>query len=487
MAKKPKDSTSNGGGDENARYVTTREDQTKARKWFERARELGDKRQYDYAIEYYVNGLAFWPDAVEDALKPLHGCGVARHQSGGSKPGFKDTMKRSMNDKDAKQAFLNSLWLFGHDPDSLNYTEGIVKSGCRLRADDAAAWAGNIHLRALENTSKSGAKQFQLLAKLMEEMGDRAAARGEHDFALSALQIGIDVFKLWQQRKPRDRDIENVLRDLTTKQTILRGKYQDGNSFRDSIKDIEKADDLHDLDRSVQSEDRLEQLIEKAKKAYEAAPEDPEAIKNYVDMLTRSEHEKEETVGIGVLVSAYKADGNYRWKQRADAIRMKQLSRTARSLVQAKDEAAIKAHSVKQLRFELAVYKERTERYPTDLRVRFEHGVRLFRAGRFDDAIPVLQSARTDPKNRAPCGLYLGRCFFRKAYASQAVETLRETIESYEFDDDDLGKSLAYWLGRSCEANGDAEEARKTYGKLLQLDYTYRDVRARLDGLPSES
>jgi tetratricopeptide (TPR) repeat protein len=486
MAKKSKDTASDNGGDPNARYAATRECQAKARKWFERARELGDKRQYDYAIEYYVNGLDFWPDAVEEALKPLHGCGVARHQGGGSKPGFKDTMKRSMNDKDAKQAFLNSLWLFGHDPDNLSYTEGIVKSACRLRADDAAKWAGSIHLRALESTSKSGPKQFQLLARLMEELGDRAAARGEHDFALAALQVGIDAFKLWQHRKPKDRDLENLLRDLTTKQTILRGKYQDSDSFRDSIQDLEKAEDLHDLDRSVQSEDRFDELIDKARQAHEAAPEDPEAIKNYVDTLTRMEHDEDETVAIGVLVTAYKADGSYRWKQRADDIRMKQLNRTARSLAKAKDEEALKAHAQKKLKFELAVYKERTERYPTDLRVRFEYGVRLFKAGRFDEAIPVLQGARTDPKNRAACGLFLGRCFFRKGYASEATATLKETIESYEFEDDELAKSLAYWLGRSCEAGGDVDEARKTYGKLLQLDYTYRDVRARLDNLPSE-
>ena len=42
------------------------------------ARELGDKRQFDYAIEYYVNGLEFWPDAVDEACKALHGCGGAK-------------------------------------------------------------------------------------------------------------------------------------------------------------------------------------------------------------------------------------------------------------------------------------------------------------------------------------------------------------------------------------------------------------------------
>ena len=101
--------------DSTASLVTTPEDQSKAKKWFARARELGDKRQFDYAIEYYVNGLEFWPDAVEEACKPLHGCAVARKQTGGKKPGLKDTMRRSQSDKDAKKAFLNTAWLFGRE------------------------------------------------------------------------------------------------------------------------------------------------------------------------------------------------------------------------------------------------------------------------------------------------------------------------------------------------------------------------------------
>ena len=57
--------------DPNARLITTEGDKAKAAKWFERARELGDKRQFDYAIEYYVSGLEFFPDAVEPAKPSL--------------------------------------------------------------------------------------------------------------------------------------------------------------------------------------------------------------------------------------------------------------------------------------------------------------------------------------------------------------------------------------------------------------------------------
>jgi len=486
MAKSKKDNEPAPPVDDNARFETTRENQLKAGKWFTRSRELADKRQYDYAIEYYVNGLEFWPDAVEDALKALHGCAVARRHAGGGKPGFKDTLKRSMNDKNAMQAFLNAVWLFGHDSENNGFIEGMVRNACRLRADDAAMWAGGVYLKALEGTPKASAKQFQAFVGHIEELGDRAAARDESEFALSAYQMGIDTLALSRRRFPKDETIDNRIRDLSTKLTILKGKYQKAESFRDSLSDEEEQKDLHDLERTVQDTDRVEELITKAQEDYEQNPDDHRTLTNLVELLCRRESTEDETRAIGFLVEAYKRTKAYRWKQRAEDIRIKQLNRKSRVLAKEGDPQAIKTHAASRLKFELGVFRERVDQYPTDLRVKFEYGVRLFKAGKYDDAIPLFQGARSDPKNRAACGLYLGRCFFRKDYFDQAIPTLTETIEGYDDAEGDVGKMLHYWLGRCEEASGDVESARKTYGKILQMDYNYKDVRARLDGLPEE-
>lgn len=470
--------------DDSARLATGAEDCAKAGQWFARARELGDKRQFDYAIEYYVNGLEFWPDAVEEACKPLHGCAVARRQTGGKKPGLKDTMKRSMNDKDAKRALLNALWLFGHDPDNTNYIEGVARNASRLRAEDTAKWAAGVQIRALESTAKANAKPFQNLARLLEEMGDRATERNETAFGVDVYQMGVDVLILWQRRIPKDDTIELAVKNLSTKLTILKGKYQEGDSYRDSIQDIGEQMDLHDQQRSVQSDERVDALIEKAQREYDADPDSAEALKHLVELLRRRERDDEETRAIGILVNAYRSSENYRWKLLADDTRIKQLGRRVREAVKTGDQEAVKQRRIEQLRFELGVFKERIERYPTDNRVRFEYGVRNFQASRFDEAIPLFQAARSDPKNRAACGMYLGRCFLRKGYFAQAISTLREAIDGYEYGDDDLAKGMLYWLGRSQEASADTDAARDTYGKILQLDYNFGDVRARLDNLP---
>lgn len=470
--------------DPNARLVTSAENKAKAAKWFERARELGDKRQFDYAIEYYVNGLEFWPDAVEEACKALHGCGVCRRQTGGKKPSLMETMKRSMTDKDPRRAFLNSLWLFARDPDNVGYVEGVTKSASRLRAEDSAKWAAGVFLKAIDSAPKVNPRHFQTLATLLEELGDRAAERNEAPFAVGAYQTGVDLFSLWRRRIPKDDKVENAMRNLSTKLTILKGKYEDGDSYRESIVESEEQIDLHDQQRSIQSDRRVDELIAKAEREYQQSPESPEALKGLVGLLCRRERDDQEVRAIGLLVDEYKRASNYRWKQLADDIRMKQLGRKARRLAKEGDREAIKEHRVARLRFELSVFKERIERYPTDNRIRFEYGVRNFQAGRFDEAIPLFQAARVDPKNRAVCGMYLGRCFFRKGYHAQAVSALQEAISQHEFTDDDLAKTMLYWLGRAQEEASELDEARKTYGKILQLDYNYSDVRAKLDSLP---
>jgi hypothetical protein len=46
-----------------------------------------------------------------------------------------------------------------------------------------------------------------------------------------------------------------------------------------------------------------------------------------------------------------------------------------------------------------------------------------------------------------------------------------------------LALDLNYWLARGLEAAGDALEAKKVYGDLIQSDYNYRDARHRLEKL----
>ena len=66
-----------GVGEAAGRLAATEADKAKARKLFAHAKKASDTRNYDYAVELYVSGLACWPDAVEAEFSTHFGSEIA--------------------------------------------------------------------------------------------------------------------------------------------------------------------------------------------------------------------------------------------------------------------------------------------------------------------------------------------------------------------------------------------------------------------------
>ncbi|HEY3243932.1 MAG TPA: hypothetical protein VGM03_11335 [Phycisphaerae bacterium] len=469
--------------DPNARHVTSEENRAKARKWFAHARDLAEKHNFDYAIKSYIGGLEFWPEAVEEGHKPLRFCAIARRQAGGKKPGMMEKVKFPMTGKDPVKSMLNAEWLLAHDVDELDYMEGVLKNANKARCDDTLMWIGPVYSEKAETEKKPSPKRFDLLKQIYEELGDRAQARGESALAVEAYERGVNALGFQRSLLPNDQHLPIALRDLSTKLTIIKGRYQTSDSFRESIRDADQQAEIHDRDRKVQSSERLEELIARAEKEVVDNPGVTGKLFTLVELLCRRDDLQDEAKAIQLLTAEYQRLGDYKFKLRADDIVLRQFERAARQAKDAADKEAYRAARASLLQKELEIYAERCQKYPTDLRSRLLYAEKLYRSGRLDEAIPQLQQARGDPKNRVRGGLLLGRCFFDKAYYTQASETLQEALGAHESRDDELAKELLYWLARAEESAGQSAGARKFYGQLLQVDYNYRDIRARLDAL----
>ena len=456
----------------------------RARKWFQKGQELAAKKSFDYAIESYISGLAFWPEAVEEGHMPCRAAALFR---GPQKVSFSHSIMALRKSRDPKKAMLDAEMQLSKDPHNIGHMEAMFKNAAKASFEQTMLWIGEILADAADREEKPGLDRFATMRKLYEEMGDRHVNTNPA-MAIAAYERAVRALSRMLTLKPQDMAISTDLRDVAGKLTILKGKYSTADSFRESQHDSEAQRELHDKDRAFQTDERVEELIAAAEKRLEEDPNDRNRINELVNLLSRRENEKDEVRAIGMLVKAYKTSNDYRFKMRADDIRMAQLRRQARQNVADGDRHAVQHHLREQLRFELGVFKERTRQYPTDLRVRYQYGLRLFKAGRHDEAIPVLQEARNDPKIRSTCNLYIGRCFFEKGYHAQAIDILKEAARTHEPPDDDLGKDLLYRLGRAHEAAGQKEEALKIYGQIIQWDYNYRngEVRKRIDDLKNQ-
>jgi len=468
----------------------TEAQKNKARQWFRKAEDLRKRLNYDYAIESYITGMGFWPDAIEEGYLPLWALAVQRQQAGGKKPGKIEEVKRTMSSREPRQAMLNWLSLLARDPSNERYADNFLKAANKAGLNRVVVWAAERVLESLRKEKKPNAARHKQYRQELAEAAQRADEQGDAPTAVALYEHAVQSVEIQMARKPGDMALRDEQRDLAGKLTIAKGKYAEADSFRESLRDAEKQKVLHDTERTQQAEQTLEQVIASARREYEENPTFAPKINAYVAVLLKTEQEEYENEAIRVLEKTAERLNNYSFKARADDVRLRRLARRTRAL-RKQAEASGSDEDRQQLRLAMhdelqtaaEIYRERIAKYPTDMRLKAKLGEILVRLKRYDDAIPLLQAGQNDPRSRPRCQLLMGQAFAAKGDPAQAADILREALEKYDRGMDDLGKAIMYHLGLALEADGRAEEAQAVLAKLTRVDYNYAngDARQRLE------
>jgi tetratricopeptide (TPR) repeat protein len=124
--------------------------------------------------------------------------------------------------------------------------------------------------------------------------------------------------------------------------------------------------------------------------------------------------------------------------------------------------------------------RQRVERNPTDLQLRFELGERLLAAGNFADAIPELQKARQNPNVRLRAMSLLGRCFVMKGMLDMAASQLQSAV-SEMMAMDNVKKETLYELAMVFEKMGKKDDYLRCLKDIIEVDYGYRDAAQRVE------
>lgn len=483
--KKSKAKTEEVAAEESGPPTFSDKEKNTARKWFKHGDGNRDKHDYDYAIESYITGLGFWPEAVEEGHMPLRSIAIQRAQTGGKKPSMVEKMKRSTGGKDNKVAMLNAEFLVCKDPLDNGSWDALVKNAVRGGFLEAALWAAPLVIDSLKRDKKLSTSRFKNFRELMIEGGETAIDWGQNKLATGLLEKGMESIDFLMSRNPGDDTLRNEQRNLAGKLAIAKGKYEDADTFRDSLQDAESQKLLHDAERGKQGEGTLEAAIARLRETWEADKGSAGTLNRYMEALIKTEDKKYEDEAIKVLRELYKETTSYSHKMRADNIMLAQKKRDLRALLakandtKSEDDAqSYRLATQDYNQTELDILKERVAKYPTDLRIKYQYGSGLFRNGEYHEAIPVLQEAQSDPRVRHRALLKIGRSFHETEAYSQAAEVLREASESYEMNDE-TSKELMYRLALAYEADGKLDDAKNTLGKLLRIDYNYAGGEAR--------
>ena len=473
------------------RLIATPEGVERGRRLFAHAKRAEETRNYDYAVELYVQGLEYWPDAIEEGLKKLRVVATARKNAGGKPASFMMKRKLAPSGKNAAADLNRALHVFALDPTDLASMEQVLELSQKAKCDRVAQWMCPIVTDTLNRTKKLSSSHYLAQCNRMLDLGRMAREFRNYEGALEIFRANVAAAQIWRRHHPDSSDAHRAESDASGELAIVKGRFDSAADFTESLEGRERQQEIQDSDRTTHTVDRHQQLVDSALRDWEQNRNVPNKLLKVVDLLTRTEDEVREKEAVKLLEDEYAASSNYVFRRKADDIRMRRAARGRRMMLgelkRAPDDDELRerlaAHDRRQIELELRIFTERLKHYPTDLGLKYELGLRLFRLGRYDEAIPLFQQARADGRVRLESRLFLGRCFFQKHFYDQAVDVLRQGAEESPSRSAPVYLELTYWLARAFESTGARDDARKAYGEIIQTEYNFRDARLRLEKL----
>jgi tetratricopeptide (TPR) repeat protein len=374
---------------------------------------------------------------------------------------------------------LNAEFLLAKDPENLTYAEQMLKAAVAGGFKKTALWIADLIFDANKALDKPSLQTYLLLKDSYAAIEEYAKAVGACGYAC--------------RLKSDDAALADEFKNLSAHLTMQKGKYDQDGDFRQSIQDRESQEKFQLQKAGVKTVDFRQQAIAEARQVL-ASDKSPQNIFKLADALGELQTDEADKEAIKLLDDSFGQFKDFTFKRRSGEVILRMLRRNVRKAKvdlekNPSDERARNAftETTKQLlSAELEHYRLCMENYPTDLRLKYEYSVRLMRNQRYDEAIPYLQEARKDLKHKISAMNKIGLCFFMKGWFGDAIDILKQAIEGYEIKDNDIAKDLRYNLARAYEQQGNTDEALELYRKLAQLDYSYKDVRARVDRLRNE-
>ncbi len=461
----------------------------KAEKFFEHARSMVDRANYEYAMTLWLQGLrkdpanmgaleAFFDSAANFLVRNPKAKGPTKDQS------------KQFGGKGPLEKYLSNLLQWATKPQG-DWASGLkaMDAAASLDLDEPAHWIGEKVLALATHDKKAKKDHFVQLMDAFERVGgyDKAAEAGER-----ALQLDRS-----------DGKLEARVRNMSATATMTRGGYEStgqAGGFRKNIRDLEAQRQKEEEEATVKTEETLDRLIERTANEYRQRPDDVNTIQRLGRFLLERGKPEDEKAALKLYTQAYKTTSNFRFRVMAGDLQIRVARRKLAALKQ-KMEANPGDESVRQqyeqaqrqvLEFERKEYETRVEAAPTDMKLRYELGLRCFRLGDYEAAIAAFQEAQSVPGYGSRVRNYLGQCFEELGWLEEAIGTYRSAIEKHPTDSDDLAMELRYGLMRTLQRKAEekrdpapAEEALKLASDIAIKQINYRDIRDRRTALSS--
>ena len=444
-------------------------------KLVEKAREAAKRRNYDYAIDLYMQVLKLNPDHAE-ASQEIRQVTIRKGQEEGTSP---------------KRGFLRGLGSFGK-----SFVKGLLKDydreieecekflrnapfniGMLMRLGDAAAKAGHLN-RAIAN--------FQQVAEIDKKNVEALKALGRIYKIREEHKKATNYYNKVLQLSPHDAEASRAIKDIAAATTA--DKFGSlGADYRKKIKDAGEAAKLEAEGHLLRTEKEVLSAIERKIEDIRLQPTESKLYRDLGDLYIKiKDYDKaEEAYNKAIEVNP----GDYFAKEKLGDLQIRRFDDKITAASEAyrlsptqQNKAKIDSLRMDKLEFCIEEWGRRVQEHPTDTELRFKYGRFLFQGGRDDEAISNLQKTVHDPKVAREAHYLLGLAFRKKAMYELAVKELLRAREGLNVMNE-TNKKVTYDLGRTFELLEKKAEAKAEYQKIAETDFSYRDVAQRLSSL----
>lgn len=280
---------------------------------------------------------------------------------------------------------------------------------------------------------------------------------------------------------PNDQMIFKLLKDAEARVTMAAGWEETAgqkDGYRKLIADKDQAKKLDIQAKAVVSGSDADALIDEAKARLEKEPNNLNFYRALARLYSQNKRYDE---AVATLEAARQVNATDPELDRAlTTTKILAFESKIDALKAAGDAAGAANMETEMNQFIFDDLISRVQRYPNDLKLRFELGLQYFKYDYFDDAIGQLQLAQRSPKERVESLYYLAMCFAKKGQRDMAVMQLETANEQLPIMDD-LKKKILFMLGEMAEHAGDIEKAFVYYKDVYGADIGFEDIGARME------
>jgi len=439
-------------------------------KYIEKGEEALKKKNYDYAIDIFLQTVALAPNDRR-AREGLRKAELKKYERSypsallvsitglGARIGM---FFAGLNRKKNPEGFMLACEKFlVKDPKNRKVNMELGAASADAGHIDAAVFA-------YETAAEHNPTDTAALKKWAELLWKKGEISKAHEVICRAVDID-----------PHDQDAVKMRKNIAAEGSLKETGFETAKSSRDLVKDkslagkLEADQRIHRTSGDLESEKaRLEQRLRT----------EPDNADLWIDLAETLQKMRDYAGASNALDrAASKRPGDTQIEFQKGDFAIQRLEEEIYTLQKAGNAAAARTKEAELLAYRIGEYQKRVRAYPTDLTLRFKLGDLLQQSGRLDDAIAQFQQTVRDPKYKSQSQLMLGRAFAGKGQFDLADRQLEQALEG-QAGMTEMMKEILYERGDVAERAGRPEKAKEFFGRIYEVDIQFRDVAKRLQG-----